>query len=74
MRRLHTADRRSRTATARLPAVLAPDLTSRQKPSPHVLLAAFETILRTTSGRGEHLDEGLKLCRHSRARSSRRGS
>ena len=26
-----------------------PDLTSTQKPSPHVLLAAFETILRTTA-------------------------
>ena len=51
MSRLHTDNRRSRTATSRLSAVLAPQTLPRgQKPSPQVLLAAFETILRTTGG------------------------
>ncbi len=48
MRRLHTEYRRSRTASARVPAVLGLRPYLEAKPSPHVLLVAFETILRTT--------------------------
>ncbi len=49
MRRLHTDYRRSRQPPHDCPPFWPPDLTSRQKPSPLVLLVAFEIILRTTA-------------------------
>jgi hypothetical protein len=42
MRRLHTADRRSRTATARLPGVVLARTLPTQKPSQCVSLAATQ--------------------------------
>jgi hypothetical protein len=61
MRRLHTDNRRSRTASPRLPAVLARRPYLEAKPSPHVLLVAFVTILRTTGVASRACDASVLL-------------